>query len=102
MGHMLLGADRMEHYKIINRIITAFMVSSALLCGEVTRAYAADSSVRGGTKAVTVLVMITAFIAASVVSAYMTYRIRMRKNAPEVHENEPPKGQITKNDEHNL
>ena len=92
----------MKNCKMINKIITVFMVSSVLLCGEITSAYAAGLTDRGSVKTVALIVMIVGFIAASAISAYITYRIRMRKKASGIYKNETVKKRTFQNDEQNL
>lgn len=92
----------MKRCTMLNKILTVFMVSSVLLCGKITIAYAAEVNGSGAVKTTALIVMVAVFIAASVASAYITYRIRMRKKSSATCKNEDVKKRPFQNDEQKL
>ena len=64
----------------MNRLITIIFISAVLLYGEISTTYAADSASDDVSKTAAIIVMLVAFTAAFAISAFLTYRIRMRKN----------------------
>lgn len=64
----------------MNRLITIIFISAVLLYGEISTTYAADSASEDVSKTAAIIVMLVAFTAAFAISAFLTYRIRMRKN----------------------
>lgn len=83
----------------MNRLITTILISAVLLYGEISTAYAADSPSDGVSKTTAVIVMLVAFTAAFAVSAFLTYRIRMKKNNTQKQVNTPAQEEAPDHDD---